>query len=68
MSCRSAIPREATFPGHEPVEATVYFPGPARVLRLWPASSTPEGMVFVSGRPYAIGVARQVTLPDFWIH
>ena len=55
-----------TLAGHEPVEITV-FPGPARVVRLWPASTTPEGMVFVTGGPYAIGVAGQVTLPDFWI-
>jgi len=55
-----------TLAGHDPVEIGV---GPAtpRGVRLWKAGTAPQGMTFVAGGRYGIGVAAPVTLPEYWI-
>ncbi len=50
--------------GHDPVEVSL---ADGTQIKLWPSGTTPQGMTFVRGGAYALGVAGSVILPDFWI-
>ena len=53
--------------GYEPREVSSPALGRRFPIKLTPQGSAPDGMVLVTGGPFAIGVADAVTLPDFWL-
>jgi hypothetical protein len=57
---------QLTLAGHDPVEVSIS-PLPRSPVRLWAVGTAPSNMTFVDGGQYGIGVAKPVTLPDFWI-
>ena len=52
--------------GYVPAELSSNSSG-RETIKLMPPDATPEGMVFVRGGRYSIGVAQAVMLPDFWM-
>jgi dienelactone hydrolase/predicted Ser/Thr protein kinase len=53
-------------PGYQEIEVSSHSRGRPDI-KLVPDRGSPEGMVFVPGGSYAIGVAKPVTLPDYWM-
>ena len=55
-------------PGYVPLEISSPAGGrPRFVMKLPPEHGAPDRMVLVTGGAFAIGVAKPVTLPDFWM-
>ena len=53
--------------GYVPVEISSTALGRRLTIKLTPGGSTPPGMVLVPGGEFSVGVAKPVTLPDFWL-